>query len=238
MSKYKNLQSVHIAVRRFIGDKSGTTAVIFGFALIPLAFAVGTAVDYSRAASTRTSLQSALDAALLAGAVEAAKGTPASTIPNIVNSYFQTNSGLNGAAKLDTQVDTTAGTVAGTAQYALDMAFMKMAGINSLNIGATSEASYSVGLSEVALALDTTGSMSGVKIEAAQKAANDLVDSLFSMPNASQNLCVSLVPFTYYVNVGSNTAMPPGSQVRPTPVQPRSNAGMSIQTRNTATPIR
>ena len=143
-----------------------------------------------------------MDAALLAGAVEAAKGTPASTIPNIVNSYFQTNSGLNGAAKLDTQVDTTAGTVAGTAQYALDMAFMKMAGINSLNIGATSEASYSVGLSEVALALDTTGSMSGVKIEAAQKAANDLVDSLFSMPNASQNLRVSLVPFTYYVNVG------------------------------------
>ena len=189
-------------LNRFAADTSGATAVIFGIALIPLAFVAGGSIDYSRASSTRTSLQKALDAAVLAGAIEAAKGTSASAIPNVINNYFQTNSNLSGGIKLDTQIDTTAGTIAATGQYALDMAFMKLAGINSLDIGATSVASYSVGLSEVALALDTTGSMSGEKIEAAQKAANDLVDSLFAMPNAAQNLRVSLVPFTYYVNVG------------------------------------
>jgi Flp pilus assembly protein TadG len=191
-----------LVLRRFVSDRSGATAVIFGLALIPIALATGAAVDYSRASATRTELQKALDAALLAGAIEAAKGTAATAIPPFVKNFFQANSAVKGSVKLTTRVDTVAGVVAGTAQFAVDTAFMKLAGIKTVSVSATSQALYSLGMSEIALALDTTGSMSGSKLQAAQQAANDLIDTLFTMPNAAQNLRVSLVPFTYYVNVG------------------------------------
>lgn len=187
---------------RFVSDTSGGVAVIFSLALIPLSLATGAAVDYSRASATRTELQKALDAALLAGAIEAAKGTAATAIPPYVKRFFQANSTVKGSVQLTTRVDTTAGVVTGTAQTAVATAFMKLAGIKTVNVSATSQALYSLGMSEIALALDTTGSMSGQKIQAAQQAANDLVDTLFTMPNAAQNLRVSLVPFSYYVNVG------------------------------------
>jgi Flp pilus assembly protein TadG len=187
---------------RFVSDTSGGVAVIFGLALIPLTLATGAAVDYSRASATRTELQKALDAALLAGAIEASKGTAATAIPPYVKRFFQANSTVKGSVELSTRVDTTAGIVAGTAQSAVATTFMKLAGIKSVPVSATSQALYSLGMSEIALALDTTGSMSGPKLQAAQQAANDLVDTLFTMPNAAQNLRVSLVPFSYYVNVG------------------------------------
>ena len=139
---------------------------------------------------------------MLAGAVEAAKGATTATVTATANNYFQTNSSIKIAAQLNTQVDTATGIVGGSAQLTLDTTFMKLAGISSLPISVMSQAAYSVGVSEVALALDTTGSMTGSKIQAAQQAANDLVDGLFNMPNAAQNLRVSLVPFTSYVNVG------------------------------------
>jgi len=189
-------------LRRFVSDTSGATAVLFGIALLPLALATGAAVDYSRASATRTELQKALDAALIAGAIEASKGKTAKAIPPFVKGFFQANSTVKGSVKLTTQADTIKGIVSGTAQVAVPTTFMNLAGIKNMSVSATSQALYSLGKSEIALALDTTGSMSGAKLAAAQQAANDLIDTLFTMPNAAVNLRVSLVPFSYYVNVG------------------------------------
>ena len=191
-----------LRLRRFVSDTSGATAVLFGIALLPLALATGAAVDYSRASATRTELQKALDAALIAGAIEASKGKIAIAIPPFVKAFFQANSTVKGSVKLTTQADTIKGVVSGTAQVAVPTTFMNLAGIKDMSVSATSQALYSLGKSEIALALDTTGSMSGAKLAAAQQAANDLIDALFTMPNAAANLRVSLVPFSYYVNVG------------------------------------
>ncbi len=188
---------------RFVSDTSGATAVFFGIALIPLALATGAAVDYSRANATRTELQKALDAALIAGAIEASKGKKEKAIPPFVKKFFQANSTVKkGSVTLTTEADTTAGIVSGTAQVDVPTTFMNLAGIKNISVSAKSQALYSLGQSEIALALDTTGSMSGAKLAAAQQAANDLIDTLFTMPNADENLRVSLVPFSYYVNVG------------------------------------
>jgi hypothetical protein len=52
-------------LKAFITNKSGTTAVIFGLAIIPIFGSVGVAVDYSRAHNTRAALQKAADATAL-----------------------------------------------------------------------------------------------------------------------------------------------------------------------------
>lgn len=53
--------------RKIRADQRGNVAMIFAFALIPLTFAVGTAIDYARAARLQTKLNAASDAAALSG---------------------------------------------------------------------------------------------------------------------------------------------------------------------------
>ena len=56
-------------VARFGKNSSGNIAVLFAIVLVPVLVAVGCAVDYSVANNQRTKMQSALDAAILAGSV-------------------------------------------------------------------------------------------------------------------------------------------------------------------------
>lgn len=53
--------------RRLRSDKRGNVLMIFGFALVPLTFATGMTIDYSRAARVQTRLNAVTDAAALAG---------------------------------------------------------------------------------------------------------------------------------------------------------------------------
>jgi Flp pilus assembly protein TadG len=64
----KLTSSVKTFWRDFLRDQKGMIAPVAALALIPLMTAAGAVVDYSRASNIRTKLQSALDAALLAGA--------------------------------------------------------------------------------------------------------------------------------------------------------------------------
>ena len=61
------------AAKRFLRNNSGTTAVIFGLAMLPITIGVGAAIDYSRAANARAEMQTAVDAAALGAAREGGK---------------------------------------------------------------------------------------------------------------------------------------------------------------------
>jgi Flp pilus assembly protein TadG len=53
---------------RFVSSREGNVATLFALALIPLVGSAGAAIDYGQAARTQAKLQSAIDAAVLAGA--------------------------------------------------------------------------------------------------------------------------------------------------------------------------
>lgn len=53
-------------MRRFLGDRRGSTAIIFALALIPIIFMIGMGLDFSSAAARRIRLNAAADAAALA----------------------------------------------------------------------------------------------------------------------------------------------------------------------------
>ncbi|MET1755057.1 pilus assembly protein TadG-related protein [Novosphingobium sp. RD2P27] len=61
------LQAATHGIIDFLRDSRGNVMMIFGFAIIPLLFSTGMAVDYGRALQTQTRLNAAADAAALAG---------------------------------------------------------------------------------------------------------------------------------------------------------------------------
>ena len=66
----KAVQRFRCLLTRFKTNDEGQIAVIVALALIPMMTAVGSAIDYSRASNSKTGLQAALDAAVLAAATD------------------------------------------------------------------------------------------------------------------------------------------------------------------------
>ena len=75
---------------RFNSDKRGSTAIIFGLMVAPIMMMTGMAVDYSRMITVKARMQTALDAAALAGA-RATKGQSSNLTTlaqNAASTYF------------------------------------------------------------------------------------------------------------------------------------------------------
>jgi Flp pilus assembly protein TadG len=62
---------LRVYVRRFVSDRRGSSALIFGLSLIPIIFLTGMALDFTSAAQKRTRLNAAADAAALAAVTPA-----------------------------------------------------------------------------------------------------------------------------------------------------------------------
>ena len=186
-------------VSRFRRDRQGNVTIIFAMTLVPAMLFMGSAVDYTRAASTRGRLQHAVDAATLAAA-EATGGLTGAQAA--ANAAFAANY-PSGSSVLITQPAATPGVTHGTAVVSVETSFMKIAGINSISVGATAEAK-SLGNAtaiEVALVLDTTGSMIN-DMPALRTAATNLTNSLFGSAAGNPNFKMSVVPFVAAVNPG------------------------------------
>src|SRR5262245_40583347 len=83
------MRCVGVTKRRllsFATDKQASLLATFALMLVPLAAAVGAAVDYSRANKFKTSMQNVLDAALLAGARDGSTNWS-----NVALNYFNAN---------------------------------------------------------------------------------------------------------------------------------------------------
>jgi len=124
--------------RNLLSSSSGTTAITFGIAAIPLLGALGAALDFARVAKMRSTLQSAMDASVLAG-LAASSGNEITTANRIFNANLNDTSGSLGAPSytLDTACGCLTGTVAGT----ISMSIMTVLGISTTPVSVTSKAS-------------------------------------------------------------------------------------------------
>jgi Flp pilus assembly protein TadG len=199
---------------RFAGHQGGNIAVMFGIALVPILGFVGAAVDYSRVTAAQASMQSALDsAALMVSKDIGASDLTAKEITDRANTYFKALYTNN-----DGVLASTDGVPAVTAVYTpstgkgatvkLDVAatvptnFMKMVGTPSMTIKSASTTNWGSVRLRVALVLDTTGSMGmGTgKIEALKTATTKLLAQLKTSASKPEDVYVSIVPFSRYVN--------------------------------------
>ena len=173
----------------------------FAFAIPALFGTAGIALDFSRVQSARLSAQSTLDAALLASARQSQAN--ADTVQTTIEAFFNRH-GVNkfGSSinNLRSQIDGP--TFVGSATVRTPTTLLNVVGFQYLDAAISSRVTRSTGNIEVALALDTTLSMQGTRLDNVKTAATQLVDMLYDLPEASSRVKVSVVPFAQYVNVG------------------------------------
>lgn len=190
-------------LKRFLRARAGNVAIIFGLAAIPMVIAGGAAVDYSRANIVQQRLTAALDATALA--LGASKETNADKLEQMAADYFTAN---YPAAELgvpgNLSFSITGGTISMSATADLETTFMRIAGINTIDVGSNVEVTKERTELEVVLVLDNTGSMgSNGKIQALKQASNTLVETMFGEDENPEILRFGLVPFAASVNIGT-----------------------------------
>lgn len=119
---------------RFVREKDGATAILFGLVALPLLGLVGAAVDYARAASARTELQSAIDAATLAGAIDGS-----ATWTNTALAMFNANLGAAGSDVAPPSFSATDLSYSGSVSASVSTTFMALYGRESVGISASSK---------------------------------------------------------------------------------------------------
>lgn len=185
----------------FLRETRGHVAVLFGVTLLPMSLLVGAAVDYSRASEREISLQKAVDATALILCQ-----TSANTAVADLRSKAQTNLSANLPSETVTitafQANSTPRSVLLTAQLNYKTSFMQLAKVASIDVNATASCSAAETYFEIALVLDTTGSMAfSGKMAAAKTAATSFVNYMFTDGAMPGHVRMSLVPFAASVAI-------------------------------------
>lgn len=202
------------SIDRLAGDRAGSVATTFALAVLPLTLAIGAGVDYARAVSEKTQLQVGTDAAAIAGIRAIRGGASTAAAMTVMTSVIQAND-LNPAAqavRATLSNDSTTLCVDSTSQ--VSTAFMSMAGIRTVPVGAHACSAMNIDTFEIAFAIDNSGSMANsaqsggqTKMQAAQSAANALITALTpTSPTTNLTVSYAVVPFAASVNVGAGNA--------------------------------
>lgn len=195
----------HKFFQRFWKADSANVMTTFALAMLPITSFVGAAVDYSRANSARTAMQSAVDATAL---------MLSKTAPSMTETDLQTKASDYFHA-LFTRPEVTSisvvsnySTASGSQLYfkasgKVKAEFMRIMGFDKFDIAASSTVKWGNKRLRVALVLDNTGSMSSSgKMTALKTATKGLLTQLQNAATTSADVYVSIIPFSKDVNVG------------------------------------
>lgn len=184
-------------------NQQGAAAIVIAASLAAMTLLGGLAVDAGRAHLVKGRLTAALDAGALAGGRVLGSGNPT----NDAKMFYYANlaGGLNGVTLQDPVV--TIGTdqmsLSMSATASLSTSFLKIAGINTLDVSASNtvrRVNYGM---ELALIMDNTGSMdANGKMVALRAAATDLINILYGGQTTVPDFWVAVVPYAAMVNIG------------------------------------
>lgn len=197
-SPWKHLRDL---LRSFAADRGGAVVLTLLVAMIPAVALLGIATDGARAYMVKMRLSQAVDSAALAGGRAFAETNQVSDI----NKYFAGNfpSDYMDATvdPLFIDTDPLTGTVEVVATATVPTTFMKVLDVEDMTVSARSVVKRAVRGMELALILDTTGSMAGSKLDSLKSSANALIDILYGTRETVDDLWVSLVPFASRVRI-------------------------------------
>ncbi len=173
----------------------GSTSVIFALASVPVLLMAGVAIDYARHTHLETSLQAAVDAAALGGALHL--DNPQKAI-RVATAFLNENVEL--AAGLTPKVEVKNGILEARVSGSAATSFMALAGIHETSLDVVARAAAGGRGMELVMVLDVSGSMSG-EIPSLRAAATELLDQIYDGKQSLPNTYVGIVPFAGRVNV-------------------------------------
>jgi Flp pilus assembly protein TadG len=195
-------------LNRFLQCRKAGVAPMLALAALPLFGFAGAAVDFSRAASTRTAMQAVLDASALMLSKDA-QTLSAEALTQKSTEYFTamfnrpeaTNVQVNYEFNSPAQGNFSLKLIASAS---INTLFTKMLGQSQISFKATSEVLWGIKRLNLALVLDNTGSMSSSsKMTHLKTAAHNLLTTLQNAAKQPGDVKVAIVPFATDVNVGT-----------------------------------
>jgi Flp pilus assembly protein TadG len=189
--------------RALLRNCEGNIGLLFGLLLLPIGLVAGSAIDYSGASTLLSSLQVSVDGTTLALCQSPANSTVAelrTRAQTSLNDRFPKDP----ITIVDLQSSNAPRSVTLTAKATYKTAFMQLANKPTIDVRATARCSASETYFEIALVLDTTGSMaSSGKMAAAKTAATNFVNYMFKDGAMPDHVRMSLVPFAASVAIPS-----------------------------------
>ena len=199
-------------LRRLRRDEAGNTLAICAAAIIPLTAVIGSALDLSVAYMTRSRLQNACDAGVLAGR-QLMQGTAFNqAVRNEADKFFDFNfpEGTSGSTEIEfiVEQDQDQGAqLLGSASALVPTSLMRVFGYRNIPIQVTCDATRDMGHNDIVLVLDVTGSMAdapsnggGTKIGRLRTGALGLFRALDTDDGSVTRYGV--MPYSHTVNVG------------------------------------
>lgn len=201
-------KSLSNRVARLRDDTSGNVAMMFGLTLAPVILMVGASIDYGRAATTRSQLQNATDGAALAIGQRGMDQSDSGLLPQAQTFLAATLRDSN-AQVVSARRETYQGTrtrICVTTSSSTQTSVMRLAGFNTISMGAESCVTSGAASFEIAMVLDTSGSMdngagSQTKIEALRVAGRNFVDYMYSSQMNNAQVKIAIAPFSWGVAV-------------------------------------
>lgn len=197
----------------FMQDECGGITIFVLVMFVLLLVAGGMAVDYQRFELARADLQDALDRGVLAATNSNQTYDGSGTLSMdeqaelLIAVYLASRNYKPTGLNLSATVTKVGGErrVTASAKEPLDTIFLRMMGINTLNVAVRSGAIYAAPKLEITLVLDVSGSMGwdstsapGTKLAQLKIAAKEFIDAVLSADNAAQTL-ITIVPFSQQV---------------------------------------
>ena len=185
-------------LRSFGDDERGNFGLVAALLAVPLVMGAGLMIDLSTISRTRAELQNAMDSAALAVAREGKDITNAEA--RVIADRFVDENFDPKYTKLALVRRGDAFTVKAVTRA--NMAFGGLFGYDDWEVSAASTAEMAFASYEIALVLDTTGSMAGGKLVAMKDAVVGLIDTMSLQVKDKDKLKFAMVPFATFVNVG------------------------------------
>ena len=194
-------------LRAFSGDRRGAIAILFGLTAFIMFGLVGAAVDYSRWLSAYNHTMQAMDAAVLAaGRALQIGGTSEADALAVARKYYSENKSKHLTTDNTVFTIENGAVIVGVSNSSVATPLLNVVGIENVPVQGSSRAILAAGGNsgshvEISLMLDTTGSMSGDKIDDLKLAAKDLIEIVVWDDQSEFTSRVALAPFASRVNV-------------------------------------
>lgn len=192
------------ACARFRSREDGSLVIFSLFIFMAMLAMGGIAYDVMRHEQVRVQLQGAADTATLAAANLNNLLDP----KDVVEDYFDAAGVGDYLTRTQVTQAVSSRRVTADAEMTIDTAFMRLSGVDTLDVNITSTARHDAGDIEISMVLDVSGSMDGNRESRMREAARQFIDVVLPDPSIplEERPTISIVPYNDMVNLGADAA--------------------------------